>query len=345
MKPTLAITMGDPSGIGPEIVVKALASPRLWRACRPVVIGRLPIMEAAVRTIGSAVGFAPPDERLPTTNRSRCPLVESGPVRDQIPPLGRASAAGGRAAIAAIAAATRLALDRRVDAIVTAPISKEAIRAAGSPFPGHTEMLASLTGSKRFAMMLVGGPLRVSLATIHVSLAQVPALITARGVREVIELTWEAVRHFGLHLPQIAVCGLNPHAGEAGIMGNEERRVIAPAVRAMAKKGIPVSGPYPADTIFFRAARGEFAAIVAMYHDQGLGPLKTLAFDTGVNLTLGLPIIRTSVDHGTAFDIAGKGVARPESLLAAVELAATMALHARRERVPHLLLGHARPSR
>jgi 4-phospho-D-threonate 3-dehydrogenase / 4-phospho-D-erythronate 3-dehydrogenase len=327
MKPILAITMGDPAGVGPEIVVKALAAPRLWRVCRPVVIGRLPVMEAAARSLGTGIGFVPVGARLPAASRSRCPLVETGPEHDRIPEVGRASAAGGRAALEAITEAICLALDDRADAIVTAPISKEAIRAAGSPFPGHTEMLAAFTGAKRHAMMLVGGPLRVSLATIHVPLAQVPALITARRVREVIELTWDAVRRFGLSRPKIAVCGLNPHAGEAGMMGDEERRTIAPAVRAMAKKGIPVSGPYPADTIFFRAARGEFAAVVAMYHDQGLGPLKTLAFDTGVNLTLGLPIIRTSVDHGTAFDIAGKGLASAESLLAAVELAATMARH------------------
>jgi 4-hydroxythreonine-4-phosphate dehydrogenase len=330
MKPILAITMGDPSGIGPEVVVKALAAPRLWRLCRPVICGRLPVMMAAARAAGGGVGFVAVGETLPTATRARCPLVETGPARDRIPPFGRPSAAGGRAAIAAVTAAIRLALDGRVDAIVTAPISKEAIRAAGSPFPGHTEMLAALTGAKRHAMMLVGGPLRVSLATIHVPLARVPSLITARGVRDVIELTWEAVRHFGLREPKIAVCGLNPHAGEAGMMGDEERLVIAPAVRALAKKGIPVSGPYPADTIFFRAARGEFAAVVAMYHDQGLGPLKTLAFDTGVNVTLGLPIIRTSVDHGTAFDIAGQGLASAHSLLAAVELAATMARGRRR---------------
>jgi 4-hydroxythreonine-4-phosphate dehydrogenase len=329
MKPILAITMGDPAGIGPEIVVKALASPRLWSVCRPVVIGRLPVMETAARAAGVGVAFVPVGARLPATDRSRCPLVETGPERDRVPALGRVSAAGGRAAIEAVTEAICLALDGRVDAVVTAPISKEAIRAAGSPFPGHTEMLAAFTGSKRHAMMLVGGPLRVSLATIHVPLAQVPSLITPRGVRDVIELTWDAVRRFGLRRPRIAVCGLNPHAGEAGMMGDEERRVIAPAVRAIAKKGIPVSGPYPADTIFHRAARGEFAAVVAMYHDQGLGPLKTLAFDTGVNLTLGLPIIRTSVDHGTAFDIAGKGLASAGSLLAAVELAATMARHRR----------------
>ena len=324
MKPLLAITMGDPAGVGPEIVVKALGSPRLWKACRPVVIGRRPSMEAAAAVLSAKIAFVEVGSRLPAPSPHRCPLVETGPERDPLPEVGQASAAGGRAALEAVTMAICLALDRRVGAIVTAPISKEAIRAAGSPFPGHTEMLAAFTAARRHAMMLVGGPLRVSLVTIHEPLARVPALITARRVREVIRLTWEAVRDFGLRRPRIAVCGLNPHAGEAGLMGDEERRVIAPAVRALAKLGLPVSGPYPADTIFFRAARGEFAAVVAMYHDQGLGPLKTLAFDTGVNLTLGLPIIRTSVDHGTAFDIVGKGVASPESLLAAVELAATM---------------------
>lgn len=327
MKPILAITMGDPAGVGPEIVVKALGSRRLWRACRPVVIGRRPALEAAARSLKSRIAFDPVGTRLPAAIPGHCPFVETGPERDPLPPLGRPSAAGGRAALEAVTEAICLALDGRAAGVVTAPISKEAIHAAGCPFPGHTELLAAFTGSRRYAMMLVGGPLRVSLATIHEPLARVPSLITGRLVREIIQLTWEAVRDLGLPRPRVAVCGLNPHAGEAGLMGREERRVIAPAVRAMAARGIPVSGPHPADTVFFRAARGEFAAVVAMYHDQGLGPLKTLAFDTGVNVTLGLPIVRTSVDHGTAFDIAGRGVASPESLLAAVELAATLARH------------------
>jgi 4-hydroxythreonine-4-phosphate dehydrogenase len=308
MKPILAITMGDPAGIGPEIVVKGLRSRRLWNACRPVVLGRRPALEAAARRLGARIVFDAVGGRMPPAAAGHCPFVETGPDRDPLPPLGRPSAAGGRAALEALSEAICLALDHRVAGIVTAPISKEAIRAAGSPFPGHTEILAAFTGTKRYAMMLVGGPLRVTLATIHEPLARVPALITPRVVRETIALTWEAVRDLGLRQPRIAVCGLNPHAGEAGLMGREERRVIGPA-----------------DTVFFRAARGEFAAVVAMYHDQGLGPLKTLAFDTGVNVTLGLPIVRTSVDHGTAFDIAGKGVASPASLLAAVELATTLA--------------------
>jgi 4-hydroxythreonine-4-phosphate dehydrogenase len=174
-------------------------------------------------------------------------------------------------------------------------------------------------------MMLVGGPLRVSLATIHIPLREVPRSLTHSGIRSVIELTRDAIRHLGSAEEQIAVCGLNPHAGESGIMGEEDRRIIAPAVRAAARRGIAVSGPLPADTVFHRAARGEFAAVVAMYHDQGLIPLKTVAFDTGVNLTLGLPIIRTSVDHGTAYDLAGRDLASPASLIAAITLAATLA--------------------
>jgi len=193
-------------------------------------------MEAAARAIDPGIGFARSARRSLPRHAHTARSWRPARPRDRIPQFGRASAAGGRAAIEAVILATRLALDRRVDAIVTAPICKEAIHAAGSPFPGHTEMLASLTGTKRHAMMLVRGPLRVSLATIHVPLAKVPSLITARCVRDVIELTWDAVRSFGLPRPMIAVCGLNPHAGESGIMGDEERRVIAPAVRAVAKR-------------------------------------------------------------------------------------------------------------
>jgi 4-hydroxythreonine-4-phosphate dehydrogenase len=228
--------------------------------------------------------------------------------------------------VAAVEKATEAALGGEVDGIVTAPISKDAIRRAGSPFPGHTEMLASLTGTKRFAMMLVGGGLRVSLATIHIPLAEVPASLSAARIGRVIDLTWEALPGLGAAGGTIAVCALNPHAGEAGIMGDEDRRIVAPAVRSAARRKIRVSGPYPADTVFYRACRGEFAAVVAMYHDQGLIPVKTLAFDTGVNVTLGLPIVRTSVDHGTAYDIAWRGEARPESLLAAIRTASGLTL-------------------
>ena len=324
-KPIIAITMGDPAGIGPEIVVKALLDQRLARACRPVIVGRRPALEGAAEALGLPLRFVPVGSRFPLLGPGRVAVVETGPEKDPLPPRGRAAATGGRAALEAIAEALCLALDGRAAAMVTAPISKEAIRAAGSPFTGHTSMLAAFTGARRHAMMLVGGPLRVTLATTHLPLRDVPGALTRRAVLDAIGLTWEAVRALSVHEPRIAVCGLNPHAGEGGMLGDEERRVIAPAVRAAFRQGVAVTGPWPADTIFHRAARGEFAAVVAMYHDQGLGPLKTLAFDTGVNVTLGLPIVRTSVDHGTAFDIAGRGVASPESLVAAVELAALLA--------------------
>jgi len=261
----------------------------------------------------------------------KIPLFETGKAMRRLAP-GRPSVTGGRAALAAIAGAVDHVRRGEIDAIVTAPISKEAIRMAGSPFPGHTEMIAAMTGVSRFAMMLVGGGLRVSLATIHLPLRHVPAELTTRKVLEVIELTWDSLPSFGDRDGTIAVCGLNPHAGEGGIMGDEDRRIVAPAVRKAAGRGIRVSGPHPADTIFHRALKGEFSAVVAMYHDQGLIPLKTLAFDSGVNLTLGLPIIRTSVDHGTAYDIAGRGIASDESLTAAILLAADLARNRPRRR-------------
>jgi 4-hydroxythreonine-4-phosphate dehydrogenase len=318
--------MGDPAGVGPEIIVKALSKRTVMALCRPVVTGRAEVLNDAARLLGSPLSFVPVTEISRDREARAIPVIEAG---RSVAGLrhGRPSAAGGRAALAAIEKAASLALDGSVSAVVTAPISKDAIRRAGSTFPGHTEMLAALTGASRYAMMLIGGPLRVSLATIHIPLRDVPGSLSRSGIRRVIELTWEILPGFGEKRPSIAVCGLNPHAGEAGIMGNEDRRIVAPAVKAAARKGITVSGPWPADTIFYRAARGEFSAVVAMYHDQGLGPLKTIAFDTGVNLTLGLPIIRTSVDHGTAYDIAGRGKAGPDSLVAAITVAAQLAAH------------------
>ncbi|HUJ08484.1 MAG TPA: 4-hydroxythreonine-4-phosphate dehydrogenase PdxA [Verrucomicrobiae bacterium] len=210
-------------------------------------------------------------------------------------------------------------------ALVTAPISKQLLRDAGYRFEGHTELLAYVARRKRFAMMLVGGPLRVALATIHVPLAKVPRLLTTRRIIEVIELSHDVCRRFGAKRPIIAVAGLNPHAGEGGLLGGEEKRIIVPAVRRATRNGIRVIGPLPADTLFHKAYQGAFDAVVAMYHDQGLAPLKMIAFDTGVNLTLGLPFVRTSPDHGTAFDIAGKGIANPASMIAAINLAARLA--------------------
>ena len=330
-KPVVGITMGDPSGVGPEIIVKALGGRKVGALCRPVVIGRGDIMKEAAARWKPGLSFDTVQSLPPRSRRGCIPLFDTGPDSTPVP-LGRPGKAGGRAAIAAIEKGAALALEGTTDAVVTAPISKESIKKAGSPFPGHTEMLASLTGSRRFAMMLVGGPLKVSLATIHMPLRDVPGSLRTASIRTVIELTWEALSDFGEPQSAIAVCGLNPHAGEAGIMGDEDRLIVAPAIRAASKKGIPVSGPWPADTIFYRAARGEFGAVVAMYHDQGLAPLKTLAFDSGVNITLGLPIVRTSVDHGTAYDIAGRGEASPASMISAVEIAARLAASRRRKK-------------
>ena len=221
--------------------------------------------------------------------------------------------------------AARRCLSGELAALVTAPISKQLLRDAGYRFEGHTELLAHVARTKRFAMMLVGGPLRVALVTIHVPLAKVPRLISAKRIVEVIELSHDACKRFGIRRPKIGVAGLNPHAGESGLLGSEERRIIAPAVRRAARRFPGVTGPWPADTLFHKAYHGEFDAVVAMYHDQGLAPLKMIAFDSGVNLTLGLPFIRTSPDHGTAFDIAGKGIANPASMIAAVNLATRLA--------------------
>jgi 4-hydroxythreonine-4-phosphate dehydrogenase len=245
---------------------------------------------------------------------------------DRVHPPGVLSAEAGRAAYDAIVHAVDDAKRGDVDAIATAPISKEALRLAGLPWSGHTDLLAHLTESPRVAMMFHAEALRVVLATIHVRLADVPRLLTQAVLEDVIALTAAELPRFGIAAPRIGVAGLNPHAGEHGLFGDEETRVFQPAIAACQVRGIDVQGPFPADTLFVRARRGEFDVIVASYHDQGLIPVKLVAFGEAVNVTLGLPIIRTSVDHGTAFDIAGKGIADPASMIAAVKLAAHLAL-------------------
>ena len=288
-RPRIAITAGDPAGIGPEIARKAAADTRVAAACEPVLYG--PVSDNALREF----------ER------------------------GRVSAAAGRAAYDAIVQAVEDAVAGRVQAVATAPINKEAFAAAGLPWPGHTELLAHLTGAPRVAMMFHSDVLRVVLATIHIPLANVPGALTRRVVEDAIELTAADLPRFGLGQPRLALAGLNPHAGEHGLFGTEEQEVLAPAVSACRSRGIDVTGPWPGDTVFVRAVRGEFDAVIACYHDQGLIPVKMAAFGRAVNVTLGLPIIRTSVDHGTAFDIAGGGVADASSMIEAVLLAARLA--------------------
>jgi len=285
-KPRIAITEGDPSGIGPEIARKAAADARVLDVCEPVLYGA-----------PKGAAFQP----------------------------GVLSAEAGKAAYDALVRATADAQSGVVSAIATAPINKEALRLAGFPWNGHTDLLAHLTGAGHVAMMFFSDELRVVLATVHVPLAEVPKLLTQKLVEDTIALTARSLPLFDKVPPRIAVAGLNPHAGEHGLFGHEEEIAIAPAIACCRAKGIDVSGPFPGDTVFVRARKGEFDVVIACYHDQGLIPVKLVAFGRAVNVTLGLPIIRTSVDHGTAFDIAGKGVADAESMIAAILLAARLA--------------------
>jgi 4-hydroxythreonine-4-phosphate dehydrogenase len=280
--PRIGITTGDPAGIGPEIAQKAIADPRVLAACEPVLYGPSDLSR-----------FAP----------------------------GRLSADAGRAAFDAIERAVADATAGRLAAVVTCPINKEAFALAGLPWRGHTDLLAHLTGSDQVAMMFYSPRLVVVLATVHVALREVPRLLTQELVERVARLAARELPWFGFLTPRLAVAGLNPHAGEHGLMGDEDERVLRPAVESLAAAGLDVKGPFPADTLFVRAIGGEFDAVVACYHDQGLIPVKMAAFGAAVNVTLGLPIIRTSVDHGTAFDIAGRGIAHAGSLIEAILLA------------------------
>lgn len=286
MRPRIAITAGDPAGIGPEIAGKAARDARVLEACEPVI-------------------YAEPSPE---------------PVA-----VGEVSAAAGRAAYATIVRAVEDARAGDVQAIATAPINKAAFARAGIRWKGHTDLLAHLCGVSRAAMMFHAPELNVVLATVHVPLRDVPQLLTPALVEDVLALTADSLPQFGIAAPRIAVAGLNPHAGEDGLLGTEEQQVLAPAIAAARARGLDVSGPWPADTVFGRAARGEFDVVLACYHDQGLIPVKLLAFGRAVNVTLGLPIIRTSVDHGTAFDIAGHGTADAGSMVEAVLLAARLA--------------------
>jgi 4-hydroxythreonine-4-phosphate dehydrogenase len=285
-KPRIAITVGDPAGIGPEIARKAADDPRVLAVCEPLLYGP-----------PSDMGF------------------EAGVLSPE----------AGQAAYEAICRAVGDAKAKRVDAVATAPVNKMAFALAGLPWKGHTELLAHLTGSAHVAMMFWSEPLKVVLATVHVPLAEVPRLLTRDLLEGIITLTAQELPRFGLRNPRLALAGLNPHAGEGDLLGTEERRVLEPAVAAAQSRGVRIDGPFPGDTIFGRAYRGEFDAVIACYHDQGLIPVKLLAFGQAVNVTLGLPIIRTSVDHGTAFDIAGRGVADPSSMIAATLLAVRLA--------------------
>ncbi|MCB9476846.1 MAG: 4-hydroxythreonine-4-phosphate dehydrogenase PdxA [Deltaproteobacteria bacterium] len=311
--------MGDPAGIGPEVIAKAL--PLIVTECEPVLVGLPGLFNESINRYAK-LREDDPARRVEVVMPSGVvdPAVETDPA----PAFDLATR--GRLQTAFIRAAVAMAMDRKVDAVVTGPITKEALDAAGIDFPGHTEMIADLCGIPTPVMMLAGPKLRVVPLTIHMALRDVPDVLTRALVETRIRiLDRDLRRYFGLETPRIALTGLNPHAGEGGMFGTEEIDVLAPCVASLRKEGIEITGPYPADTIFVRAVAGDFDVVVAPTHDQALIPLKLLHFDEGVNVTLGLPIIRTSPDHGTAPDIAGQGVASPTSMIAAVRMAMQMA--------------------
>lgn len=324
--PIIAVTMGDPAGVGPEVVVKALTDRTIRQLCRPFVVGHPAHLQRAIQEVGVQAAVREVSsvfESQASEGEILCWTVDMpGPAEL---PRATVSAEAGRAAYAMVASATRLALEGEADAIATAPIHKESLKLAGVQEPGHTEILARLSGVKRVSMLLVVEGLRISHVTTHVALRQVPDLVTTERVLEVIRLTDDFLGRLGLDPRRIGVLALNPHAGEHGLFGNEDAEQIAPAVERARSEGISVDGPLPADTAVHWAHTGRYDALVAMYHDQGHIPVKLLDFSGGVNVTLGLPIIRTSVDHGTAFDIVGRGEADPSSMRAAIRLAAQVA--------------------
>jgi 4-hydroxythreonine-4-phosphate dehydrogenase len=322
----LAITLGDPAGIGPEVVLKALAHGDLFARCRPLVIGDSRLVERAAPWVGQA---APAFERIESPRDGRylagtVPIYTAGLADPADVPVGVESAAGGRAAVKAVFAACDLTMTGETDAVVTAPLNKAAMHLAGFLYPGHTELLAERTGAGKVTMLLTGPNLRIVHVSMHVGLAEAISRVTAERVLDTIRLAADACRALGIAQPRIAIAGLNPHASEGGLFGNQEAEQIMPAIGAARAEGLDVSDPQPPDTVFLRATQGAYDIVVAMYHDQGHIPMKLLAFDSGVNVSIGLPIIRTSVDHGTAFDIAGQGIAREESLLAAIDVAIQM---------------------
>ena len=324
-KPLIAITMGDPRGIGPEVVVKALAHDSVNGICRPLVVGDAGVLTRTVSALGLALQVREAGDMdfpwdpgvlsvLPYSDLTAGRNGTEFPANE-----------GARASFTYVEKAARMVLNGEVGALVTGPVSKHAIYRTGVPFQGHTEYLAELSGTKDFVMMLAGEQLRIALVTTHVPLRKVPELLHEEQILSVIAVTDAGLRdYFGISKPRIGTAAFNPHGGEGGLFGDEEI-IITRAVERARDREISATGPWPADTLFYRSQQGEFDAVVCMYHDQGLIPLKLLHFDSAVNVTLGLPFIRTSVDHGVAYDIAGRGLANPRSMEAAIRLAAEMA--------------------
>ena len=364
-RPRIGITMGDASGIGPEIIVKVLSHPTTYQFCSPIVIGSASIIQHALRFAPHPLKIRslepPPNlERsvacngqfienrqlqnkavwlVPDSSYGTIDLLNVSSLQPEDISMGAVHALAGKAAVNAIQHATQLAINGQIDAITTAPICKMAIYQAGYDYPGHTELLGALTNASKVVMMLAadeqdagGVPLRVSFVTSHLPLAEVPMHLSTEKILDVISVTHDALTRFGITSPRLAVSALNPHAGELGILGTEEAEIIIPAVeaaragRGSATESLQVEGPFPADVLFVNAREGRWDAVIAMYHDQGNIPIKLMAFGHVVNVTLGLPIIRTSVDHGTAFDIAGQGIASESSLIAALKFAVRLSV-------------------
>ena len=324
--------MGDPAGVGPEIIVKALSDPAVCKICRPVVLGDRGALALCLKGNEAACSIHEISHPSEASGKPRqIELIEVCHLDRECLTPGIPQLEGGAAMVDCIVTAVEMAKRNDIAAMVTCPINKALMRRAGHDYEGHTQLIASLTHCRDYVMMLAGDKLRVALVTIHCALKHVPSLLTTDKIYRTIEVTARTLKQdFGLLMPRLAVAALNPHAGEQGLFGQEEERIIRPAISKAKAQGQRVEGPFPADTLFFRAARGEFDAVVAMYHDQGLIPLKLLHFSDAVNVTLGLPIVRTSVDHGTAYDIAGKGIADPSSLKAAIGMAVMMAKNRRR---------------
>ena len=324
-RPRVGITIGDPAGIGPEVSLKAVVDDELRNICSPILIGDARYLARWSHVFGLAPDFEIINAGSPIPREIDSPVIyDLGNIADSIE-MGIEQAACGRAAAQFIETAVKLCQTGDLDAMTTAPINKLALSLGGYPFPGHTEMLAHLVGCDDFAMAFISPALRVALLTTHVPLAQVPRLVRREDLERLIRLVDRELRRYGFARPRIAVAAINPHGGEGGLFGNEEAAEMVPAVEACRDRdGINVSGPHSGDTVFARAARGDFEIVISCYHDQGLIPIKCLSFGEAVNVTLGLPFIRTSVDHGTAFDIAGKGRAEHGSMIAAIKLAADL---------------------
>ncbi|MDM5225295.1 4-hydroxythreonine-4-phosphate dehydrogenase PdxA [Cytobacillus sp. NJ13] len=327
-KPVVGITMGDAAGVGPEIILKSLADAEMYEISNPLVIGDRKILERAKSFVDSGLVI----EAVKAEQLNEIPY-KHGVVHcldlDLLPedlPIGKVSPEAGDAAFQYLAKAIEMAKENRIDAICTAPLNKEALQKGGHMYPGHTEILADLTNTADYSMMLSAPNLRVIHVTTHVGIIDAVKMINPERVYHVLKLAHDTLKKAGIESPKIAVCGINPHAGENGLFGyGEEEEKVVPGVEKAQAEGIDAIGPLPADTLFFRAVRGDFDIVVAMYHDQGHGPVKVLGLDAGVNITVGLPIIRTSVDHGTAFDIAGKGIADEKSLMEAMRQAVELA--------------------